>query len=276
VRLKRKTTIPRNSSGEEPEEFRATLGEHLDELRGRIIRVVYLITVAWIVGWYIQPPIYDSINNVVMVAIKNAIPNVVINEAFTNATQAFMLKFKLSFMLGLIMVFPFIVLQLWGFIEPGLKPKEKAPVKKLVPYTVLLFFLGVGCCWIILPSAFIWFAGYITDFKGAILNQEPGTLVFFVLKMLLAFGLGFQLPVVVFFLGKLGILTPETLTTHWRHATVAVFTLSAMITPSNDIFSMLMMAVPLSILFIISVYAVKITNRNKKKQAAEDEWDDEP
>ncbi len=237
------------------------------------MRVVWLLAIAWIVGWYLQPPVYDYINNLVLEAIKEAIPKVVINEAFTNATQAFMLKFKLSFMLGLILVFPFIVVQLWGFVEPGLKPNEKAPIKKLIPYTVILFFIGVACCWFVLPSAFIWFASYITDFKGAILNQEPGTLVFFVLKMLLAFGLGFQLPVVVFFLGKLGILTPETLTTHWRHATVAVFTLSAMVTPSNDIFSMMMMAVPLSILFIISVYAVKITNKKKKK--AEDDWEDE-
>jgi len=271
VRLKRKTTIPRNSSDEEPEELRATLGEHLEELRTRILRIVYMLAIAWVVGWYIQPPVYDYINELVLKAIKQAIPTVVINEAFTNATQAFMLKFKLSFMLGLVMVIPFIVLQLWGFVAPGLKPNEKAPIKKLVPYTVFLFFLGVGCCWLILPSAFIWFAAYISDFKGAILNQEPGTLVFFVLKMLLAFGLGFQLPIVVFFLGKLGILTPETLTAHWRHATVAVFTISAMITPSNDIFSMLMMAVPLSILFVISVYAVKITSRKSKGSAEPDD-----
>jgi sec-independent protein translocase protein TatC len=269
VRLKRKAPQTRNSF-EEQEELRASLGEHLDELRTRIIRVILIVSGAWVIGWYLQPFVYDYFNTIVVEAIKSSHPDLRFTEAFTNVTQAFMVKFKLSFMLALIITFPLIFLQLWGFISPGLKPNEKKPLKKCAPFSVILFALGVGCCWLILPTAFQWFASYVGDFAEASVIQEPGTLVFFILKMLLAFGLGFQLPLVIYFLGRIGLLTPETLTSHWRHATVAVFVLSAILTPSNDAFSMLMMAIPLSLLFIVSVWAVHITQKKGTPKEEED------
>jgi sec-independent protein translocase protein TatC len=190
-------------------------------------------------------------------------------EVFRNATEPFMLKFRLSFLIGLILAFPFIVLQLWGFVEPGLRPHESRPIKRLAPVSVLLFAMGVFFCWFILPSAFRWFVGYLAEFPGTSLYQEPGTLVFFVLKMLLAFGFGFQLPLVVFLLGKVGLLEPGTLMKYWRQAAVAIFTLSAIVTPSNDAFSMLMMAVPLTVLFAVSVWAIRITSRKRPTEPDE-------
>ena len=102
---------------------------------------------------------------------------------------------------------------------------------------------------------------YLEDFPGSALYQEPGALVFFVLKMLLAFGVGFQLPLLVFILGKVGIIGPDVMIRYWRQATVAIFLLAAVLTPSQDIFSMMMMAVPLSLLFALSVFAVRVTTR---------------
>jgi sec-independent protein translocase protein TatC len=122
-------------------------------------------------------------------------------------------------------------------------------------------------CWFSLPSAFIWFTSYFDEFPGAGLNQDPGVLVSFTLKMLLAFGVGFQLPLVVFVLGKIGLLSPDTLVRNWRQATVAIFLVSAIVTPSNDPLTMLMMAVPLSLLFVISVYAVRWTTRKQLREA---------
>jgi sec-independent protein translocase protein TatC len=88
-------------------------------------------------------------------------------------------------------------------------------------------------------------------------------MVIFILKMLLAFGIGFQLPLVVFLAGKIGIIGPDTLTHYWRQAVVFVFFASAILTPSGDPISMLMMAVPLTILLMLSIFAVKVTSRNK-------------
>jgi sec-independent protein translocase protein TatC len=119
-----------------------------------------------------------------------------------------------------------------------------------------------------MPSALSWFASYIEEFQGTSLFQEAGTMSFFVLKMMLAFGIAFQLPLVVYILGALDLLSAETLMRHWRQAAVGIFILSAVITPSQDPLTMSMMALPLVLLFMISAYAVKIA-QGKKRRAEE-------
>jgi len=254
---------------EDPDDFRAPLADHLEELRTRIIRIITLLAVGWVVGWFLQPPLYGFLDKMIRDAILPVIKDPSrYQDAFRNATEPFLLTFRLSFLIGVILTFPFIVLQLWGFIEPGLKPSERKPFRRLAPVSLLLFAMGAGFCWIILPSALGWFATFLNNFNAA-LFQEPGAMVFFVLKMMLAFGVGFQLPLVVFILGSLGLLSAETLVKYWRQAATMIFLGSAILTPSNDAFSMLMMAVPLSILFMISVWAVKIVQRKRPKKVDE-------
>lgn len=255
-----------DSSGDDPEEFRASLTDHIEELRTRIIRVVLLLVVGWVVGWFLFEPVYSLLTNKSRLHIPKGVDY---REVFRSITEPFMLKFKLSFYLGLILTLPFIVGQLWGFVAPGLTRREKASLTALAPTSFALFFLGAGLCWLVLPYALQWFAGYAADYAGAGIYQEPGTLVFFILKMMLAFGLGFQLPVVVFFLGKIGLLTPEALKEHWRAAVVAVFVVSMIITPSNDVISMLTMAIPLTALFGASVGAVNWSARRARREEKE-------
>ena len=254
---------PRKES-DDPEEFRATLVEHLEELRDRILRSLVFLGIGWVAGWYLEAPVYARLNGMITSAvIRRLPPNTDYKTVFHNATGAFFLKLQLSFMIGLVLAFPFIVLQLWGFIAPGLKRNERKALQSVAPASVVLFGIGVAFCWVIIPSAFTWFTSYVEEFNGTSLYQEAGTMVFLVLKMLLAFGIGFQLPLVIFVLGKLGLLSPDMLIRNWRQATAGIFVLAAVITPSNDIFSMLMMAVPLSLLFALSVYAVKYTTKAK-------------
>lgn len=268
-----KNPIPRNSS-EDPEEFRATLVEHLEELRTRIIRVVWMLTIAWVLAWYfVQPWFYTLLNDMIHI---NVVPmlkakNIPYQEMFTSATAGFMLKMKLSFMIGFIAVFPFALLQVWGFVAPALKPNEKRPFRIIAPLSLVLFFTGAGFAWWLLPNALRWFTSYVEDFPGTALFQEAGIMVFFVLKMLLAFGLAFQLPLIVYAIGAIGLLSSATMLKYWRQGAVTVFALSAIITPSNDAFTMLMMALPMCILFIVSVYAVKFTQRKKERARAEAE-----
>jgi len=257
---------PRRQFSGDPEDFRLSLVEHLEELRDRIIRSLAIITAAWIVGWFIEPTLYAYLNEMVWKAILPVLPkNVSIGEAFRNASDAFMLKFKLSFMIGIIIAFPFIVLQIWGFVMPALKPKEQVPVKRLAPFSSVLFCMGVGFAWAVLPSAMKWFASYVEEFKGVGLIQEPGTLVFFTLKLLAAFGIAFQLPLIVFMLGELELLSAETLLKYWRQAATGIFVVAMIVTPSQDPMTMLMMAIPLVILFMASVYVVRFTQGRKKK-----------
>ncbi len=255
----------RQFSGD-PEDFRLSLVEHLEELRDRIIRSLVIITVCWVIGWFLVKPTYGYLNDMAVTAIKHVIPkNVEYREVFSHAPQAFLLKFKLSFMIGVIFAFPFLVLQLWGFIMPALKAKEQAPLKRLAPFSLILFAMGVGFAWAVVPSAMTWFATYIEEFPGTSLYQEPGSMVFFILKMLAAFGIAFQLPLIVYMLGELELLSAETLLKYWRQAATAIFVIAMIVTPSQDPMTMLMMAIPLVILFMASVYIVKFTQGRRKK-----------
>ncbi len=250
----------------DPEDFRLSLVEHLEELRDRIIRSIYIICTTWTIGWFLEKPLYKNLNDMAVGAIKPILPKGAdYKEVFNHAPEAFLLKLKLSFMIGIILAFPFLVLQLWGFIMPALKPKEQAPLKKLAPFSFVLFFIGVGFAWAILPSAMRWFASYIEEFPGTSLYQEAGSMVFFILKMLAAFGIAFQLPLIVYMLGALELLTAETLLKYWRQSATAIFVIAMIVTPSQDPMTMLMMAIPLVILFMISVYVVKFTQSRKRK-----------
>jgi sec-independent protein translocase protein TatC len=266
--VKGKNIVARSSSGgpldgeDPPEELRAPLTEHLEELRNRILRSVAILVVAWVAAWYLIKPLYVALDGHITPAIKQGLPSATKFEIrLSNATDAFMLLLKLSFIVGLFVAIPFIVIQLWSFIAPGLRDREKEPIRKVLPFSIGLFFLGSYFCWLILPSAYYWFAGFFSYFPEVQLLQDPLQMVSFSTKMMLAFGICFQLPIIVFALGKVGLLTAETLTKNWRQATVAIFFIAAAITPSSDPISMLMMAVPLCVLFAISVYAVKVTTK---------------
>lgn len=256
---------PRNSS-EDPEEFRATLVEHLDELRTRIFRIAALLLVGWIAGWYLQPFVYAELDGLV----HRSLPNIEFKTIVLDLTGPFMLKLRFSFVLGLMLVLPFVALQLWGFVAPGLKPSEKRPLKIVAPLSVLLFALGVTMCWIALPNVFAFFASFLADFQGTELHQEQGKLIFFTLKMLGAFGLAFQLPLILYFLVRIGVLTPETLSSYWRQAIVVIFIFAGIITPDPSLFSMLMMAVPMTLLFFATIFFVKVAARKDKKRELEE------
>jgi len=238
------------------------------------MRSLFALVLGWVAGWFIEPYAYAVLNRMVMKAIRKQLPpGADFKIVFPTVTEPFMLQIKLSLGIGLILVFPYIVLQVWGFIAPGLKRNERRPFMRLAPFSVFLFALGVAFCWVILPTALGWFTEYLKNYEGAALYQDPGILIFFCVKLLLAFGIGFQLPLVVWVLGALNLLSAETLLKYWRQAATAIFIFAAIVTPSNDAFSMLMMAIPLTILFIISVYVVKFTQR---KQRAERDKRDAP
>ncbi len=248
----------------DPDEYRLTLIEHLEELRGRIIKCLLLVSLGWALGWWYYEPIYNYFDQFVMKAIYAGLPNhVEYKQPFDSPMGPFLLQLHLSFWMGVLVTFPFLVLQLWGFIAPALKENEQKPFRRLVPLAALLFVMGAGFAWYVTPSALKWFGSYFRNFPNSPLYQAPGTMVFFVLKLLLAFGVAFQLPLVVYGLGMANLLSAETLLKYWRQASVAIFIIASVVTPSNDPVTMLAMAIPLVILFIISVYAVKFVQRDK-------------
>ncbi len=229
----------------------------MEELRDRIIRVALILGATWSLGWFFFVPIYGFFNAIVARAAKSVPKSIEFREVFHNMTEPFLLQIKLSFFFGFIIAFPFIIMQIWGFIAPGLKKAEREPLTKIAPWSIFLFFLGAGFAWLVLPTALVWFITYVSNYTDVSIFQEAGTMTFFILKMLFAFGLAFQLPLVVYILGALRLLTAETLLKYWRQTATAIFVLAMIITPSQDPATMLMMAIPLCLLFMISVYLVK-------------------
>ncbi len=258
-----------NSSEHNPEEFRLSIVGHLEELRTRVIRSLMFVIAGFCVGWWFFKPLFSLLTDRAAVAVNRTLQPLgqKYEEITLHMPDLFFLKFKFSAYIGLVIALPFIVLQIWAFIAPGLKPSEQKPFKRLAPLSLLLFCIGAFFCWMILPQAFSWFAEYIVEFQGVGIKQEVGSMAMLSLKSLLAFGLGFQLPLIVYVLGALNLLSAQTLMKYWRHSAVAIFFLAGAITPSNDPVSMLAIAIPMTGLFAVSVYAVKYTQRGRPPEA---------
>lgn len=261
----------RTSQPNEPDELRATLAEHLEELRGRIFRcaIAYLIGTA--IGWVVYPKLYIALDAAVQKAVKDS--GVPVRWEFLGGAPApFMLHFKMSMYVGLVLALPYMVWQLWLFIRPGLRESERKPLRRVVPISLVLFGIGAFLGWFILGPTIQWFLSFAAETRYGIV-QDPYELLLFGLKMMLAFGIAFQMPLLVYFLARAGIVSPDFLWRYWRQSTVAVFTVSAIITPSGDPVSMLAMAIPLSVLFFGSVAAAKLSFARGDRVAELDDLD---
>ncbi|MFN3690488.1 MAG: twin-arginine translocase subunit TatC [Fimbriimonadales bacterium] len=250
---------PRERTDEEP---KATFMEHLEELRKRIFRALVYTMLGWIVGFAITGYVYDFLASPLLSTKPEGTKFV-----FTHATEPFFLKFKLGLIVGLILVMPLLVYELWGFLAPGLTKQERRAVKLIAPFSLFLFFAGVAVGYYILPAAFKFFLGYLKDFPEAQLYQNPWQYVLFVVKMMFAFGIGFQMPVVLMFLAHIGLATPETMWRYWRQAILIIGFMAALLTPSGDAFSMLAIGLPMVFLYFLSIVLVARIAKKKRRQA---------
>jgi sec-independent protein translocase protein TatC len=245
---------------------RVDITEHLAELRARIIRsAFYLLAAATIVYNCYQPilraffrPLHKGLMEIAKHSHAVGQPFPPGALVFRDVTEPFMLTIQLSMIGGIIFAVPFITFELWKFIEPALTPKERRPFRLLAPFSVLLFLSGVALGYIVMPAAVTWFLGYMNNYDGAILLQDPMNFVVLFAKLMLAFGLLFQLPVLLVILGKFGIIRSSMMSKYWRHCTVVIVFLAAIISPSNDPFSMIALGAPLVVLFLLSIYLVKL------------------
>jgi sec-independent protein translocase protein TatC len=252
------------TSSPDPDDKKTELTEHLGELRTRIIRACLYLFVGIAVMYVFSGRLYAILAAPILTTIahlgkdhaSNGLP--VGGFVVTNFTDPFFIKLQIATVGGLILAAPFIILELWGFIAPALTPQEKRGVHFVAPLSVLLFILGVGCAHLILPMAIRWFLSYLAGIPGAVLFQNPLTYVVFVVKIMLVFGLMFQLPVVLMFLGKVGIITSALMIKYWRHIAVGLFTGAMVVAPSNDPGTMLALAIPLTLLFFASIGLVKL------------------
>ncbi len=234
---------------DQPQELTA----HLEELRNRIIRILAMIMIGWIIAF----SYFWSFYHIISKPLEEPLRKYHSETVFLHLADPFMLKLKLSFVMGLLITAPYLLHQIWRFIAPGLTQTERKAVRMFIPASSLLFVCGVVIGYLMLPAGINWFMSYLTDFGSVKLMQNPLNYAILVVKILLAFGIAFQLPVVLVVLSLVGLVTSERLTSYWRYAIVIIFLIAALITPTQDPLSMTVLATPMVLLYFVTISVVK-------------------
>ncbi len=239
-----------------------TLLEHLDELRRRILRTLVVV----VLGFFACFAFADEIYEVLAVPVKPHVDKL----AFLRITDPFIVYVKVALLAAIFLTSPYLVAQLWGFVSPGLYRREK---RYAIPFIFFgsFFFLGGG-----LFGYFIAFPYAVEFLINLGENFEPVITVDFYLNTLINILLGlaimFQLPIVIFMLSQIGIVTPRFLMRHFRWAVLIIVVISAAITPTPDVVNMTVVAAPTLLLYLVGVGASALVQRRKRhREAAEDE-----
>ena len=186
-------------------------------------------------------------------------------QVFNSITGPFLVKLKLGIIVGFILVTPLLVWEAAMFVTPALTPTEKKPLRFLIPLSVSLLVFGIIIAYITLFFAIGWFTSFLDDFSQTTLLQNPEEYVMFVFAMMASFGIAFQLPVVLMGGAYLNLITAKGLIKNWRWG-IVIAALGALFVPSNDIPSMVLIAVPLLILYFGSIVLVKMVEMGRERE----------
>jgi len=229
------------------DERRMTIFEHLEELRGRLIKSVLAL-----MGTTLFSLIFTSRFLKILTA-----PMGNLQPIFLRPTEMIFTYFKVALISGLALAMPIIIYQLVLFILPGLKPHERRYLYIIVPGATLSFVVGLLFAYFVLLRFAI---RYLLTFGGDIARAQwtIGEYIGFVTTLLLWIGLAFETPLVIFFLAKVGIIKPAILSRYRKHAILAIAIIAAAITPTPDPFNMMIVMVPLYILYEAGVLLAKL------------------
>lgn len=223
--------------------------DHFRELKGRLFKAALGIVLAAVAGWFLFTPVFQALQQPVITAAQEADQLFSIN--FTGVASALDMRIKMALFVGLIISSPWWLYQLWAFITPGLSRKEKLYAYGFVSATVPLFLSGAALAWLVLPHAIGILTDFVPDQAANLLDAQ--TYLSFVMRLLIAFGLAFAMPVLLVGLNFMGLLSAATMLKGWRWAIVVAFTFSAMMTPTPDALTMILVALPICVLFFAAV-----------------------
>jgi len=240
------------------------LKPHLTELRKRLAISVIAVVAFFFVMFAFWQPILDWM----ILPLKEVLPEGS-NVIFTKVQEPFFTALKVSFFTGFIAALPIIFWQLWLFIAPGLYENEK---KMVIPFALgatTMFLIGASFCYyIVIPFGF----DFLINFGAQLFTALPsiGDYVSFFTKLLLGFGLAFEMPVITFVLAVMGLVTDKTLKEFFRYALVIIFLASALLTPP-DVLTQFLMAGPMILLYGLSILIAQQINPEEKEDDAEEE-----
>lgn len=260
-------------SQEDIDATQAPLMEHLIELRKRLVWALLALSVCFVFCFAFSGEIYDLL----VIPYEKALLATGATEKpaliYTAPQEAFFTRIKLSLFGAFFVAFPVIASQLWMFVAPGLYANERKAFLPFLLATPVLFIMGASLVYFfIMPLAMQFFLSYeqIGDSARASIEHLPRVSEYltFVMTLLLAFGLSFQLPVLLTLLGRVGLVTSEGLKRNRKFAIVGVFAVAAFLTPP-DIISQIGLGVPVLLLYELSVYSVRAVERKRERERAE-------
>ena len=238
--------------------------EHLDELRRRLVVAV----AALFVGFLICLLFIDRIFGFIMRPLQAILPDGG-RLVYTEPTEAFMLQLKVAALAGVVLAAPVIMWQLWLFVAPGLYSREKRFALPFVLFSTISFVAGAAFShYVVFPAAWKFFASFNNDYLQFLpkISEAFGLYAY----MLLAFGIIFQMPVLVLALARMGVVTAGFLWRHTKYAILVIFILAAVITPSSDVVNQTLMAGPMIVLYLLSIGIAWAFGRTRRARDEQD------
>lgn len=262
--------------------------DHLEELRWRLVKSSISILVFAIAAFIGKKYIFDVVlfgprksdfytyrafcwlSHKISLGDKLCMGDLEISLQNIDMSGQFSTHIMVSIVAGFILAFPYVLYQMWAFLKPGLKQKERDSARGVVFFSSVLFFSGVLFGYYVIAPLSLQFLGSYRVSDDVVSSIKLGSYISTLVSITLSTGLVFQLPILVFFFTKIGLVTPEFLKKYRKHALVAVLILAAVITPP-DITSQVLVALPIMVLYEISIL---ISKRVIKKQKEEEEAED--
>lgn len=244
---------------------RMSLGEHLIELRKRLGIIGLSIVLAAIGGWFLADPVWEALSDPIIEIAKERNRDAEIN--YTTVTEAFDTKIAIAMVLGIVMAAPVWLYQVWAFFVPALMKRERRLALGFLSAAVPLFLAGVTAGWLVLPNIVILLTGFAPEQSATLLTAK--VYLDFALKLVLAIGVGFVLPVFLVVLNFVGVLEAKSIIKGWRVAVIIIALFTAIATPAADVVSMVVLAIPMVILYFIAAGIAAIHDRRQAKRNAE-------
>ena len=248
------------------DESTAPLLDHLIELRGRLIKCMIALVIGFAIGAYFAEDIFALLVR----PLTDAFPPGQGKLIYTKLYEAFFVEIKVALFMAFLLAFPVIALQLWRFVAPGLYAREKKAFLPFLFASPILFIAGASLAYfMVMPLAFQFFLGYAGSSGGLNVEALPavGDYLDLVMRFVLAFGVAFQLPILLLLLHRAGLVTREQLIGFRRYMLVISFLVAAILTPP-DIISQFMLGIPLVLLYEGSLILMLITDRKTAKEKA--------